>query len=211
MVGQQACCGCGVTGAIGVPSDEALAETPPFIQKKEVSIGEHDYKDPDCKESLVVEVVQSRNELHVAEVPEFIETKVVLDSGAGAHVMNKDDCPGYEIRESPMTKSGAAFKAANGSSIRNYGEVRVEMVAQDSKGKTHNISSKFEAADVTRALWSVGLICDAGLDVKFSKSKATVVSPTGEELCVFNRENGLYIANVKIRNPRHPGFQRPAR
>jgi hypothetical protein len=160
--------------------------------------------------AMVVEVVRGTNELNVADVPEFVEVKVVLDSGAGAHVMNKADCPGYEIKESAMTKAGAAFKAANGSTIKNYGEVRVEMVTKDSKGGSHNISLKFEAADVTRALWSVGLICDAGLDVKFNKSKASVVNANGTEVCAFNRENGLYLATVKIRNPRHPSFQRPA-
>jgi len=162
-------------------------------------------------EANVVEVVRPANELNVAEISEFLDIKVVLDSGAGAHVMNKHDCPGYEIKESPMTKAGAAFKAANGSPIKNYGEVRVEMVAQDSNGMSHNISSKFEAADVTRALWSVGLICDAGLDVKFNKKQASVMNSSGVEMCVFNRENGLYVANVKVRNPRHPGFQRPGR
>ena len=108
-----------------------------------------------------------------------------------------------------MTRAGAAFKAANGSTIKNYGEVQVEMVAKDLKGGSHNISSKFEAADVTRALWSVGLICDAGLDVKFNKSNAFVVNANGTEVCSFDRENGLYLATVKIRNPRHPSFQRP--
>jgi hypothetical protein len=177
---------------MGVPSEEAPAETPPVSEK-----------------AMVVEVVKGCNELNVAEVPEFIDIKVVLDSGAGAHVMNKNDCPGYEIKESPMTRAGAEFKAANGSTIRNYGEVRVEMVARDSKGGAHNITSKFEAADVTRALWSVGLICDAGLDVKFNKSRASVIDANGVELCAFNRENGLYMASVKIRNPKHADFRRP--
>ncbi len=122
--------------------------------------------------------------------------------------MRKKDCQGLEILESAMTKAGAAFKAANGSPIKNYGEVRVEMVAQDSKGVSHNITTRFEAADVTRALWSVGVLCDAGLDVKFSKVKAIVTNPEGVEVCVFNRENGLYVATVRIRNPRHPGFHR---
>ena len=206
MVCQHACCGIGVTGAIGVPSDEALAETPAPLGKPEVLKPKGD----SSTKAMVVEVVNGTSELNVAEVPEFVDVKVVLDSGAGAHVMNKSDCPGYEIKDSAMTIAGAAFKAANGSTIKNYGEVRVEMVAKDSKGGSHNISSKFEAADVTRALWSVGLICDAGLDVKFTKTKASVVNASGTEVCSFNRENGLYLATVKIRNPRHPSFQRPA-
>jgi len=188
---------------MGVPSDEAPAETPSSKGKSKV------LKPQRSSQAMVIEVVKGPSELNVAEVAEFLEIKVVLDSGAGAHVMNKRDCPGYEVKESPMTKSGAAFKAANGTVIKNYGEVRVEMVAKDSHGGVHNISSKFEAADVTRALWSVGLICDAGLDVKFTKTRASVVNPQGVEVCAFHRENGLYVAAVKIRNPKHADFQRP--
>ena len=159
---------------------------------------------------MVVEVVEPvSKELNVAaEIPLYLDLKVVLDSGAGAHVVNRKECPGYEVRESAMMKSGAAFRAANDSQIKNHGEVRLNIVAKDSGGGIHNISSKFEAADVTRALWSVGLICDAGLNVQFNAAKATVSDKSGTELCVFPRENGLYVATVQIANPRHPDFRR---
>ena len=85
------------------------------------------------------------------------------------------------------------------------------MVAKDSRGESHNIQSRFEVADVTRALWSVGLICDNGLDVKFSAQRALVLDAAGNELCEFQRVNGLYIADVMIENPMHSDFQRPGR
>ena len=159
---------------------------------------------------LVVEVVApTSKELNVAaEIPKYLDLKVVLDSGAGAHVVNRKECLGYEVRESAMMKSGAAFRAANGSQIKNHGEVRLNIVAKDSGGGVHNISSKFEAADVTRALWSVGLICDAGLNVRFNAAKATVSDQSGKELCMFARENGVFVATVQIANPRHPDFPR---
>ena len=72
------------------------------------------------------------------------------------------------------------------------------MVSFDSSGGAHRISSKFEAADVTRALWSVGLICDSGLDVRFNSDRALVIDKQGREVCVFNRTNGLYIAEVQV-------------
>ena len=108
-----------------------------------------------------------------------------------------------------MAKAGATFKAANGSPIKNFGEVRLELVAKDSKGTSPHIKSKFEAADVPRALWSVGVLCDAGLDVKFNSEKAVVMDKNGVEVCVAYRKNGLYVSKVKIRNPKHAGFQRP--
>ena len=122
--------------------------------------------------------------------------------------MNKKDAPGYQVQPSAMSQAGAALLAADGGRIPNYGEITVSMVSLDSKGGSHRISSRFEAADVTRALWSVGLICDSGLDVKFSAEKALVLDKTGQEVCVFHRTNGLYIAEVQVENPNHQGFQR---
>ena len=61
---------------------------------------------------------------------------------------------------------------------------------------------------MARALWSVGLICDSGLKVSFSKTNAYVHDADGNELCVFVRTNGLYVADFKIENPSHPDFRR---
>ena len=112
-----------------------------------------------------------------------------------------------------MSKAGAAFLAADGGRIPNYGEVKLNLVSPDSKGEAHRITSRFEVADVTRALWSVGLICDRGLNVVFAKGHAKVLDGAGKELCHFDRRNGLYIAKVKLRNPKHvaEGFGRPGR
>ena len=142
--------------------------------------------------------------------PKYTKLKVALDSGAGAHVINRRDAPGYRVPPSAMSKAGAAFLAADGGRIPNYGEVRVNMISLDSNGASHRITSRFEAADVTRALWSVGLICDSGLDVQFSSEKALVKDKGGNEVCVFHRENGLYVAVVQVEGPENPeGFQRP--
>ncbi len=54
----------------------------------------------------------------------------------------------------------------------------------------------------------MGLICDSGLSVRFSSERAWVLDPSGKELCVFNRTNGLYIADVQVENPIHEDFQR---
>ena len=122
--------------------------------------------------------------------------------------MNRRDAPGYAIRPSAMSKAGAAFLAADGGRIPNHGEMTVNRVACDSAGGTHKISSRFEAADVTRALWSVGLICDSGLDVRFTSEKALVLDQRGKEVCAFMRTNGLYVAEVQVENPHHADFQR---
>ena len=107
-----------------------------------------------------------------------------------------------------MSKAGAAFLAADGGRIEHVGEVQVNMLAYDSAGRSHKITSRFEAAGVTRALWSVGLICDAGLSVQFSSERAIIKDPQGREVCEFKRVNGLYIAEVDVENPQSEVFQR---
>ena len=67
-------------------------------------------------------------------------------------------------------------------------------------------------ADVTRALWSVGLICDSGLNAIFYATHAVVRDKDGREVCYFERKHGLYVTTVKLLNPLHTensqGFQR---
>ena len=140
--------------------------------------------------------------------PRYINMGVVLDSGAGAHVVNKKAIPGYAVEASALSRAGAAFLAADGGRIKNHGESLLQLVAADSKGGEHAIQSKFQVADVTRALWSVGLICDSGLDVRFRKNDASVLDGNGRELCHFVRNGGLYIATVRLENPEHPDFRR---
>ncbi len=127
--------------------------------------------------------------------------EVVLDSGAGAHVASRAHIPGYVVLPSVLSKAGAASVGAGGSRIKNHGEAALQLVTVDSHGHEHAVHSKFQIADVTRALWSVGVICDSGLRVVFTKETAAVLDPQGKELCHFNRTNGLYIAKVKLKNP----------
>ena len=169
--------------------------------------------DDELKAKLnIAEVVYPEDtELHMTEIPRYLILKVVLDSGAGAHVVNKSSCPGYTVRESEMSKAGAAFLGADGGRIKNYGEVLLNIMTKDARGNERPVTSKFEVADVTRALWSVGVICDSGLKVDFDADKASVRDPSGREVCIFYRVNGLYVADVKVENPLHEDFQRRGR
>ena len=82
------------------------------------------------------------------------------------------------------------------------------MVTPNATGLGTTVSSTFNISDMTRALWSVGLICDADLDVKFTKDCADIYNATGQEVCHFERKHGLYIAQVQLENPEHPDFTR---
>ena len=95
------------------------------------------------------------------------------------HMCGKEHVDVEDVSETQASRDGLSYWAADGGEIANYGEVRVNMVAFDSSGAAHKVTSRFEAADVTRALWSVGLICDSGLKVDFNSSRAVVSDQHG--------------------------------
>ena len=169
----------------------------------------------------LAEVVFPENSPMTADVTqkEYLEMEVVLDSGARAHVANKAHIPGYNVVPSALSKAGAAFVGADGGRIKNHGEAALQLVTVDGKGEWHAVHSNFQIADVTRALWSVGVICDSGLNVLFAADHASVLDAKGKELCRFERKNCLYIATVKLKDPAYKpaseastqGFQRQGR
>ena len=109
---------------------------------------------------------------------------------------------------SQLSKLGAAFVAADGGKIDNEGEALLNLVTMDSNGTGHAVKADFQIAGVMRALWSVGLICDSGLQVTFAATSASILDKAGEEICHFERRHGLYIATVQLENRFHEGFGR---
>jgi hypothetical protein len=99
--------------------------------------------------------------------------------------------------------------AADRGTIDNQGEALLSLITMDPKGAGHAVKANCRIADVTRALWSVGLICDSGLQVTFAAMSASISDKTGREICHFVRRHGLYIATVQLENLMHEGFGRP--
>ena len=137
-----------------------------------------------------------------------VEFEVALDSGCTDNVCHSGDAPGYVIQESVGSKCGQGFMVGNGQRVPNVGEVHLSL---ETSGKdAHRLTSTFQVAKVSRPLMSVGRLCDAGMEVKFSKGTASVIAPDGSVACVFERQGGgLYLAKLKLKRP-NPGFPRPS-
>ena len=89
----------------------------------------------------------------------------------------------------------------------NKGEVHLQL---NSEG--NEILSKFQVAAISKPFWSVGRICDAGYEVRFSKGGAQILhAASGKAIGRFERRNGLYMAIMKLRNPKSSTFARPGR
>ena len=121
----------------------------------------------------------------------------MLDSGAADHVVDITGTPGYKLEESIGSKAGSCFIAASGEIISNRGQVNLEM-----KAGSIPLKSTFQVSKISKPLWSVGKLCDAGLKVEFGKAAAIVsLGASGRKICEFKRENGLYMGAMQLKNP----------
>ena len=116
------------------------------------------------------------------------------------------DAPGYTVVESKGAKARQDFISAGVHKIPNRGELVLRL---RSKGDgRRDITSTFQVAKVTRPLWSVARICDAGFEVEFTSTGAKVLNKKGKVMCSFDRVGNLYKAKLDIRNPLHESFPR---
>ena len=100
------------------------------------------------------------------------EVELANDLGACAQVVGPDQVPSImEIEQTPDCKN---FTGAGGDGIKNHGRAGVTLVTGGGK----NINNVVQVADVTRALHSIGLICDTKKEVLFTDTEAVVV-PAG--------------------------------
>ena len=146
-------------------------------------------------------ILESENpEIHALSNQEYGSFNVVLDSGAADHVVDISETPGYQLQESAGSKAGSCFIAANGERIPNRGEVNLEMRSGDIP-----IKSTFQVSKISKPLWSVGKLCDAGFKVEFGKSAAIVThEKSGKKIGDFARHQGLYVGSLQLRNPSFP-------
>ena len=162
----------------------------------------------------VLEVREPGDVLNLDDEPEYIEIEVAYDTGCGAHVADRADLPGHEVRESEGSRRGREFLAAGGTGIPDEGEVEVHLIADSGDGKDQEITSIFNVAAVTRPLWSVSKILDKlgdGAEAVFKRHTGEIRDGQGRVLATFTRRGGLYVGVMKMKNPKFQGFPRPAR
>ena len=85
------------------------------------------------------------------------------------------------------------------------------MVVPAGDSKQGELSTVFQVAKVTRPLMSVSKICkDGKYDVLCRQDKAFILArDTQKVIAEFERQNGLYVSTVQVKNPRSSGFHRP--
>ena len=134
------------------------------------------------------------------EGPEFYEVETTLDTGASTHAAARVDFPGYAVEESPGSRAGQLFGCAGGKSLRNEGQMTVEMI---SPVEGTAMKLRTQVTKVTRPLLSVTKITEEGkLRVVCGQVKAVIIDLQGKTLATFPKKHGLYVCMTKVKNPR---------
>ena len=139
-------------------------------------------------------------EAHALEEPEFIITEMTLDTGATTHAADRLDFPGQTVQESEGSKAGQTFGCAGGKKLVNEGEVHIAMVAPG--GIECELEATVQITKITRPLLSVTQMTKNGdITVVCKRDEAVILSADHQVLAVFKRKGGLYVADMKVRNP----------
>jgi len=119
--------------------------------------------------------------------------EVVVDSGAVQSVAPPGLFPG-KVEPSAMSRAGKTFRAANGTRIKNLGQVRVAFTAAEG----HKCSMPFQVAEVEHALLSVSHLARAGNTVELNADGGCIRNTaTGRSMALIRR-GGVYILPLRV-------------
>ena len=97
-------------------------------------------------------IQQAKGEVNeVRATPGWERVQAQVDSGAIDTVGPKEMARAFEVKETEMSRRGMGLVAANGTSIKNYGEKKIVGYTDDGEG----VSMRVQCADVKKASRSV--------------------------------------------------------
>ena len=122
------------------------------------------------------------------EGDDWEKVTATADSGACRTVIPREVGEEYGTEETPQSKAGMKFQAANGTEIGYYGNRKLPGV-----GET-GISMTLEGAvaDVTKVLVAVGAVCDAGNRVVFEAEGGEIINKATGKKIPMRRQGGTY-------------------
>jgi len=122
--------------------------------------------------------------------------EVVVDSGAVHSVAPPGLFPGATV-PSPWSRTGRGYRAANGTNIKNLGQIAVKFcTAEGDRG-----SIPFQVAEVDQPLLSVAHLASAGNRVELGHASGRVVSLATGRTIALERRGGVYIMKMFLADP----------
>ena len=119
--------------------------------------------------------------------------EAVVDSGAEESVAPPGVFPGV-VRPSPMSRDGRGYRAANGTRIKNLGQMDVPFSSVDG----HRCGMPFQIAEVERPLIAASQLAAAGNRVEFEKDGSRIVNKVTGKVIQLVRKGGVYVMNMHI-------------
>ncbi len=125
--------------------------------------------------------------------------EAVVDSGAVHSVTPPGVFPGATV-PSLWSKTGRGYRAANGTGIKNLGQVAVKF--STAEGDTCNIP--FQVAEVDQPLLSVAHLTGAGNRVELGHASGRVVNLKTGRTIALERRGGVYIMRMYLADAAAP-------
>jgi hypothetical protein len=119
--------------------------------------------------------------------------EAIVDSGAVHSVTPPDLFPGPTV-PSPWSRAGRGYRAANGTGIKNLGQVTVKFAT----AAGDRCSIPFQVAEVEQPLLSVAHLTSAGNRVELGHTDGRVVNTTTGRTIALERRGGVYIMKMYI-------------
>jgi hypothetical protein len=119
--------------------------------------------------------------------------EAVVDSGAVHCVTPPGLFPG-KVLASPWSRTGRGYRAANGTGIKNLGQVDVPFATVEG----HRCKIPFQVAEVEQPLLSVAHLTSAGNMVQLGDTDGTVVNLRTGRSIALERRGGVYILRMFI-------------
>ena len=134
--------------------------------------------------------------MEILEVSEggWEKIDLTLDSGAAETVGNKESVRNVKVRRD-NGREGVNYRAANVTTMPNYGEQRLEWESLDGQKGGINI----QITDTTKVLASVGKICEAGNRVVFEPDGGYVERIKDGSRTRFAKQGSVYVLEMWVR------------
>jgi hypothetical protein len=119
--------------------------------------------------------------------------EAVVDSGAVHSVAPPGWFPGPTV-PSPWSRAGRGYRAANGTGIKNLGQVAVKFCTVEGD----RCSIPFQVAEVDQPLLSVAHLTQAGNRVELGHAGGRIVNVATGRTIALERRGGVYIMRMRL-------------
>jgi hypothetical protein len=119
--------------------------------------------------------------------------EAVVDSGAVHSVTPPLKFPG-PMTPSPWSRAGRGYRAANGTGIKNLGQVRVDFGTNEG----HKCQIPFQVAEVEQPLLSVAHLTAAGNRVELGADDGRIVNLSTGRTIALEKRGGVYLLKMFI-------------